>query len=130
MPWEPGDFGPYAEDPSPDPTGRVLEAVRAERGRQEKLHPHPPGSDSSPDEAVAVAARRNDAQLLAFHREQDEGERLRGEVNWRRTMLEEVYEALSEVGVDEARLRVELVQVAAVAVRWIEALDRRKEGAS
>jgi hypothetical protein len=37
---------------------------------------------------------------------------------------EEVWEAFAES--DPAKLRAELVQVAAVAFRWIEALDARK----
>jgi hypothetical protein len=42
---------------------------------------------------------------------------------WALILLEEVAEALAES--DEARLREELVQVAAVAVAWVEAIDRR-----
>jgi hypothetical protein len=43
-------------------------------------------------------------------------------------LVEEVSEAIS-AGVDsEAALREELVQVAAVAVGWIEAIDRRAKG--
>lgn len=44
-------------------------------------------------------------------------------VPWSLVLLEEVLEALEEH--DENRLRAELVQVAAVAVRWIGALDVR-----
>jgi hypothetical protein len=42
---------------------------------------------------------------------------------WLLILLEEVFEALVET--DPAKLRAELVQVAAVAVAWIEAIDRR-----
>ncbi|MER8158131.1 hypothetical protein [Streptomyces sp. NPDC094472] len=42
---------------------------------------------------------------------------------WDGILLEEVYEALAEE--DPARLRAEMVQVAAVAVAWVEAIDRR-----
>ncbi|TDC67602.1 hypothetical protein [Streptomyces hainanensis] len=42
---------------------------------------------------------------------------------WDGILLEEVYEALAEE--DPAAVRAELVQVAAVAVAWIEAIDRR-----
>lgn len=45
---------------------------------------------------------------------------------WDGVLLEEVYEALAEH--DPAKLREELVQTAAVAVAWIEALDRRALG--
>lgn len=43
-------------------------------------------------------------------------------VSWDGILLEEVYEAISEAG--GTSLRDELVQVAAVAVAWIECLDR------
>lgn len=43
--------------------------------------------------------------------------------NWTNILLEEVFEALSEH--DIAMLRKELVQVAAVAVAWIEDIDYR-----
>ncbi|MFP3990677.1 hypothetical protein U9R90_25070 [Streptomyces sp. E11-3] len=42
---------------------------------------------------------------------------------WDGVLLEEVYEALAES--DPARLRAELVQVAAVATNYIQAIDRR-----
>jgi hypothetical protein len=44
---------------------------------------------------------------------------------WDGVLLEEVYEALAES--DTAKLRAELIQVAAVAVAWVEAIDRREE---
>lgn len=43
--------------------------------------------------------------------------------DWRSILLEEVYEACAED--DPAKLRAELVQVAAVAVQWVLAIDRR-----
>lgn len=46
-----------------------------------------------------------------------------GELTWRAVLAEEVAEAFNES--DPAALRSELVQVAAVAVAWIEDLDRR-----
>lgn len=46
--------------------------------------------------------------------------------NWQDILLEEVYEAMAES--DPEKLRAELVQVAAVAVSWIESLDRRSRG--
>ena len=44
--------------------------------------------------------------------------------NWRLILLEEVHEALAEE--DPAKIRTELIQVAAVAMTWVEAIDRRK----
>lgn len=46
-----------------------------------------------------------------------------GGASWTDILLEEVFEALAES--DAAKLRAELVQVAAVAVSWIESIDRR-----
>src|SRR4051794_1981719 len=43
--------------------------------------------------------------------------------NWGDVLLVEVFEAMAEA--DPARLRAELVQVAAVAVAWIEDVDRK-----
>jgi hypothetical protein len=45
------------------------------------------------------------------------------EDNWRDVLLEEVFEAVAED--DSESLRTELVQVAAVAVAWVESIDRR-----
>lgn len=47
-----------------------------------------------------------------------------GDQTWTHVLLEEVYEALAED--DPAKLRAELVQVAAVAAAWVEAIDRRE----
>lgn len=44
-------------------------------------------------------------------------------VAWDGILLEEVYEALTEK--DPTELRAELIQVAAVAMAWAEAIDRR-----
>ncbi len=47
--------------------------------------------------------------------------------NWRDILLEEVFEAMAEE--DATALRTELIQVAAVAVSWVEAIDRREVAA-
>jgi hypothetical protein len=41
-------------------------------------------------------------------------------------LLEEVFEALAED--DELRLREELIQVAAVAAKWVQIIDARRDG--
>lgn len=46
-----------------------------------------------------------------------------GELTWRHILAEEFFEALAES--DPAALRGELVQTAAVAVHWVQSLDRR-----
>lgn len=48
--------------------------------------------------------------------------------NWAVILVEEVAEAVAAIGNDQD-LRDELVQVAAVAVAWIEAIDRRRRDA-
>lgn len=47
-----------------------------------------------------------------------------GLVTWRDILMEEVAEAFAEDDID--LLRRELVQVAAVAAQWVEAIDRRR----
>jgi hypothetical protein len=51
------------------------------------------------------------------------GRNLPHEDNWRDILLEEVFEAMAES--DFFALRKELIQVAAVAVAWVEDIDRR-----
>lgn len=46
-----------------------------------------------------------------------------GYLEWRHILLEEVFEAIAES--DPELLRAELIQVAAVAVAWVEHIDRR-----
>lgn len=121
-----------------NPTLAVLVEVRMERARQdakwgEQNHHDGTGAFSIrdgrpvPDRYVGEVRRaRADAAQQAC----DEAF-ANGRGTWRLILLEEVHEALAED--DPARLRAELVQVAAVAVKWIEALDRRqaaKEGPS
>lgn len=48
-----------------------------------------------------------------------------GYVTWLHILREEVFEAFAEE--DPAKLRAELIQVAAVAVQWAEAIDRAEE---
>jgi hypothetical protein len=48
-----------------------------------------------------------------------------GCVTWEHILAEEVCEAFAESGPD--KLREELIQTAAVAVAWIEAIDRRSK---
>lgn len=56
--------------------------------------------------------------------EQCEEARSRGQMTWMHVLTEEVLEAHAEdPGTDN--LRIELIQVAAVAIAWVENLDRR-----
>lgn len=108
---------------------RVLMEIRDERKRQderwgEQNHPDGTGTNwvdqirpafgwSGPEAAHAANLARLDCQRAAR----------RGEVTWLRILREELAEAFAES--DPARLRAELVQVAAVAAAWVEAIDRR-----
>lgn len=62
-----------------------------------------------------VMARR--AQLQTDEAAKD------GSLTWAHILTEEYWEALAET--DPQKLRAELIQVAAVAVAWVEAIDRR-----
>lgn len=92
-----------------------LAGVRAERARQDELwgeQNHPDGTSAAMFEGAANDWRRIVKAAAA-----------KGKLTWRHILLEEAYEALASD--DPAELRTELVQVAAVAVAWIEAIDRR-----
>ena len=100
-------------------TRGVLREVHIERERQDKLfgeQNHKDWKDSS--RAGPFMA------LLEAREEYDEDERT-GQMNWTSILAEEVLEAFTAES--EKELREELIQVAAVAVAWIECLDRRGE---
>lgn len=99
---------------------QVLMEIAAERDRQDAKF----GDQTRLRDRVAVEELeiyrieadwcRSECQL---HHATPEG------ATWTDILLEEVFEAVAEQDVD--KLRAELVQVAAVAVAWIEALDKR-----
>lgn len=94
---------------------RVLADITTERESQHALwgvQNHMPDGTGPQWTSLADAAR---------HECERAGET--GRLSWRHVLVEEVTEALAE---DEpTRLRRELVQVAAVAVQWIQAIDHR-----
>jgi hypothetical protein len=92
-----------------------LQEVANERARQnikwgEQNHP-----DGTGDAAAVAAADFAKAECDKAAKE--------GRCDWRYILDEEVAEAFAES--DLVRLRTELIQVAAVAVSWVEAIDRR-----
>lgn len=94
-----------------DCTGGVLDDVRWERGRQERLKLSGKFPMTCADEGITNAERYT---IL--------GEEF-GEVG------HEVNEAIGNPAkLDEVKLRAELVQVAAVCVAWCEAIDRGGAG--
>ena len=103
----------------------VLLEVAAERVRQakkwgEQNHPNGTGPSKLPmpygsgSWSAAVAAES--LKLITECASQI------GQCTWLHILREEVFEAFAEK--DPAKLRAELVQVAAVAVQWVEAIDR------
>jgi mutator protein MutT len=94
----------------------VLAEVAAERAAQDGTH----GVQHLPDGTGGGAAT---AEAGTARRETDAAAGA-GTLTWRHILMEEVLEALAETEPD--RLRAELVQVAAVAVKWAQALDRRQ----
>ncbi|WEU67386.1 hypothetical protein [Xanthomonas phage JGB6] len=103
-------------------THDVLPEILRERDRQDaKFGPqdHPsfdevPHAEKLAREVAADAAR--DACAEAFSA---------GRGTWQNVLLEEVYEAMAEVD-DDTKLEEELIQIAAVAVAWVESLRRKR----
>lgn len=96
-------------------TGAVLDEVDYERRRQDSIwgeQNHPDGTGSFAQKVVARKAKRAEKYAAKTKR-----------MTWRHILMEEVGEAFAER--DPQALRAELVQVAAVAVAWVEAIDRR-----
>lgn len=100
-----------------DPTEDVLGEVYTERERQDQCFGEqnwPSGTgDLSYKDAADTWRRLNDEQAKVE------------KLTFAGILMEEVFEALSES--DSARLREELIQVAAVAVCWVEKLDRESK---
>ena len=103
------------KEPDADMTTRkVLTDVWAERVQQDDQwgeQNHPDGTSSAYVPAAVAMQRGND------------GLAAQGRITWMDILTEEFYEACAET--DPALLREELIQVAAVAVAWVEAIDRR-----
>ncbi|MCI3246482.1 NUDIX hydrolase [Streptomyces spinosisporus] len=96
---------------------RILGEIVAERERQdakwgEQNHPDGTGNQSQ-QERADFARRWCDSAFQS------------GYGTWADVLAEEVAEASAES--DPAKLRTELIQVAAVAINWIGAIDRRTQ---
>jgi hypothetical protein len=94
----------------------VLADVADERTRQDDRW----GEQNHPDGTGAPEF----GELADRAKQQYEDAARDGSVTWTNVLLEEVAEAFAES--DPARLREELIQVAAVAVAWAECIDRRE----
>jgi hypothetical protein len=94
---------------------RVLGEIAVERTKQnikwgEQNHLDGTGRPGDVEEAIRLRAKCKSNKLF--------------EDNWRDILAEEVAETFAEV--EFQKIRNELIQVAAVATAWIEAIDRRK----
>ena len=92
----------------------MLADIKAEREAQDRMWGVQEFPDGSGPEFTEDADRAKHECATAYQR---------GELTWRHILAEEFFEALAET--DPAALRTELVQTAAVAVKWIQSLDRR-----
>ncbi|MGE5721371.1 MAG: hypothetical protein ACM3YM_02830 [Sphingomonadales bacterium] len=93
----------------------VVREIDVERDRQDAKW----GQQNHPDGAIG---REIDVREAARAKTRCQGN-APGEDNWRDILEEEITEAYAAQS--PAELRAELVQVAAVCVAWIEAIDRR-----
>ncbi|MEE4598261.1 hypothetical protein V2J94_41570 [Streptomyces sp. DSM 41524] len=119
------------------PTRAVLDEIHAERARQEEKWGEQNHPDVDPRDIPYVThgyyashadiwrqvneERAKPSRSLGRCTGHPEGPH--PHTAWDGVLLEKAYEALAEE--DPARLRAELIQVAAVAVAWVEAIDRR-----
>jgi hypothetical protein len=109
----------------------VLHEILQERLRQnekwgEQNHPDGTGPETTPIAEImrGTVVNSHYALGLSFQAKSTTDEHAAvGTVTFSDILLEEVFEALAES--DPAKLRAELVQVAAVATQWVEAIDRR-----
>jgi predicted house-cleaning noncanonical NTP pyrophosphatase (MazG superfamily) len=93
---------------------KVLADIADERAAQDRMWGVQEFPDGTGPEFAGEADKAKDDCADAW---------THGELTWRHVLAEEFYEALAET--DPVPLRNELVQTAAVAVKWIQSLDRR-----
>lgn len=98
----------------------VLDAIVAERERQNEkwgVQNHPDGTGH-----VYFKSNAERAKAITEHAAKIDS------LQWWHILDEEVQEAFAED--DPQKLREELIHVAAVAVQWVECIDRRTNAAS
>jgi uncharacterized protein (DUF2235 family) len=102
----------------------VLDEITAERASQDAEwgeQNHPDGTGPWVKTPDRFSNMEDQAANARFECQEAARE---GSLTWRHVLAEEVAEAFAEK--EPAALRAELVQVAAVAVAWVEAIDRRE----
>lgn len=121
-----------------DNTTAVLREVDDERTRQdekwgEQNHPDGTGNHVALLHGLELSKRPGQVAVtmgtLAYTARQVTDSAARaGVLTWADILLEEVGEAFAEA--NPRALRAELIQVAAVAVQWVQAIDRRASTAT
>lgn len=110
------------------PTNGVLESVRKERARQFTQYGVNKWEDGTGPKTAwllplsSVSAEEAESVLRADYEEFEEEV---GEITWVHLVREEIAEAFQEN--DPDRLEAELLQVAALAVAWVEDIRSRKD---
>jgi hypothetical protein len=99
------------------PLVRITREIWEERRRAEEKFPGQHLPDGTGLEGDALAA-----DLMKIRCKQRNAD---GTLTWRDVLSEEFFEALAEE--ESAKLRAELIQVANVAIRWVEDIDRGAE---
>lgn len=114
-----------------DRCSEVLEEVLAERGRQHYTYGDNDDLRFSSGRSWLSHTSANldlmDNQQIeaALRREYEDTENHEGAPSWMHLLREEFAEAMAELDSGSTeRLRTELLQVAAVAVSWVETIDR------
>lgn len=118
------DVEPHLREDYYTPVGAypVLLEVQHERNRQDEIF----GEQNHPiiaDDEFSAESREYYADQAELWKLANTFRKAKGGLAWDGILLEEVCEALAET--DPARVRAELIQVAAVAVAMIESLDRK-----
>lgn len=107
-------------DKTPPPWWQVFIAIERERFSQLAKWGDQRGKRADGTSATLFAGWRDE-----YQRQNDAREEAGKPGIWSKILLEEVFEAMSET--DPILLEDELVQVAAVAVAWLEDLQQRRQ---
>lgn len=105
--------------------GSILTEIGRKRGAQDAKWGAPKDVCNGTGAAVEFAGLTFEEWRDAVQRRVDR-QALHGESVMSHVLLEEVFEALAED--DDVRLREELIQVAAVAAKWVQIIDQRTSG--
>jgi hypothetical protein len=108
----------------------ILDLIASERAAQDYKWGEQNHQDLASEIGMSIdsdTVRVMYASQAALHKRLNDARVKQGDIAWDSILLEEVYEALELAGDPSkaSELADELVQVAAVAVAWVEALKRR-----